>query len=940
MRVRFPPSPHTDIIICMKYLSNLVFLLFVLSTTFFIYFSYKVNTVSAELEAPAGKVEDPDPFPQLKYPCDADGEDPEFHSLRPYQASPCGGAPLARFCSNELVFVETFDLAGEGECQRQFKTGSFLCNPQFHVEPHDLYIELSGSELPILGNTEQVTNSQGGTEEFDDATKLNEYASWYLSGVNARAEYGEPTIDQVVNFSGPLNKLIPSLIAEAERKNTILKTLEEVEFTDDTGTSDDGSASETKEVENQNQIAVCADKSILGLFGNVEAKPCPQGESYHLREWTGDLSFLREVTNTLNNIPNAIIGGALGGIITQGLNSIGAEITFDDAWNKRYPPLPWADETGEPFKNDVEYQKAYAEWQGKSCAIVLGRLICIDNPLVTNEFADLYHYIPLSANVDKKGANYIMGDGPSYTGGAGTKVENGEHSAYSGAPLYFAHTQEVKELSSLLNKTYQPDGFEDLESGYSKDVEVIKKGSKPVQSPLRPTLSPDKQNPTYPGDPYAGMDCSAAQIRVNEGDNLFAGDKGGPYEMWVRDVEYDITEVECDEVYEWTDDCKGSLEQGNLQCGYWISSFKCPAYVELSIKTAVKVPNVDDIFKQTVAGTGSTFRKIFPKVGEGTPVECIADIPTSTDVYYDPTQSESPQGPGSDISFKVRQNPDDGANSQDQLTFPHIGSVYEYFLNGIQTALRPKGYGNPIANGNCKPKEATECSTIWEERLEKSSNGDCGVCTSELGDLAKRILATAGKAYNVPASSIWAAMKHEGGDWDEFRGQFTDENVRKWSTPLECGGEPMPSCDPYDQTSDKAYPPFGFLPYWFYRGSGDGALWTAVQVFEPTRNSIDTVSHCNFLDAAFASAKSLATWSAFARTPTTCYGKDMSDAFRPPSCGGWSDDKIIQSHLGYWIGITPWCPDGTGGESPLVNNVPIPEYASRILSDFSSAKCN
>ena len=860
--------------------------------------------VLADLEVPAGKVEDPDPFPQIKYPCSSPGLDPEFHSLRPYQAASCAGGTFARFCSNELVFIEEFDLAREGECQPRGETGNFTCDPGFHVGEHDLYIELSGSELPILGNTEQVTNSQGGTEEFDDAQKVNEYASWYLSGVNSTAEYGESTEDQIVNFSGPVNKLLPSMIQEAERIKTIVKTVELKETIDETGDE----PITIKDAENHDQIVVCED--------NDKAVPCPQGKELRLSDWgEGNLS-------TLNWLLNIIPGV--------------------EKWNHKFPPLPWQ------FEKQIDYQKAYSEWQGKICAVVpiLG-LVCGDPKIgdvvdiVPNKWADLYQYIPLSSTADATGSNYIMGDGPSYTGGAGTKVENGQHSSYSGAPLYFAHTQEVKELSALLNNTYQPEGFEDVESGYSKDVEVIKKGSKPVQSPLPSTLSPDKQNPTYPGDPYAGMDCSLLNVRVNEGDNLFAGDKGGQYEMWVKDVQYDITEVECHETKEWTDACKGSEERGNLVCGYWIKSFKCPAYVELSIKTGTKSPSLNEIFKQTVAGTGSTFRKIFPKVGERSPVECIADIPTSTDVYYDPTQSEEPTGPHADISFKVRQNPDDGASSQSQLTFPHVGSVYEYFLKGIQTALRPKGYGEPIANGNCKPKEAVDCSTIWEERLEKSSGGDCGICSSELGDLAKRILATAGKAYNVPAANIWAAMKHEGADWDEFRGQFTDENVRKWSTPLECGGEPMPSCDPYDKTTSKAYPPFGFLPYWFYKGEGDGALWTSVSIFEPTRNSIDTVSHCNFLDAAFASAKSLATWSGFARTPGTCYGKDLSSSLRPPTCGsGWTDDKVVQSQVGYWIGITPWCPDGTGGASPLVNNVPVPDYASRVISDFNSAKCN
>lgn len=918
-------------------LKFIVFLfIFSLSVFGVLFFQIRNEEVLADLEVPEGKVEDPDPFPELKYLCDAPGLDPEFQSLRPYQAAYCGGAPLARFCSNELVFIETFDLAGEGDCQKRGKTGKFPCNPNFHVQKHNLYVELSGSELPILGNTEQVTNSQGGTEEYDDAQKLNEYASWYLSGVNTRAEYGEPTNDQVVNFSGPLNKLIPLMIAESERRKTIEKASNVVEFTDDTGTSDDGGSTQEKTVENHNQIVVCADEKILGIFGKVEAKPCPEGQKYRLKDWLEDLSFLRKVGNTLNNVSNGIIGGALGGVLTTGLDAVGVDVSFNDAWNYRFPPLPWDDGTGKPFKSDTDYKKAYAEWQGKSCVVILGRLSCLDNPLVTNKYADLYHYIPLSSTTDKKGANYIMGDGPSYTGGAGTKIENDQHKTYSGAPLYFAHTQEVKELSGLLNKTYQPEGYEDIELGYSKDVEVIKKGSKPAQSPLPSTNSPDKQLPTSPGDPYAGLDCSLAQVRVNEGDNLFAGDKGGPYEMWVTEVEYDITEVECNEVNEPPEPgCMRGPVGNQKPCGPKVS-FNCPAYVEISIKTAVKAPNLNEIFKQTVAGTGSTFRKMFPKIGEGSPIECIADIPTSTDVYYDPTQSEEPQGPKSDISFKVRQNPDDGANTQAQLTFPHVGSVYEYFLKGIQTALRPKGYGEPIANGNCKPKEAVDCSTVWEERLEKSSGGDCGVCTSELGDLAKRILTTAGKAYNVPAANIWAAMKHEGADWDEFSGQFTDENVRKWSTPIECGGEPMPSCDPYDQSSPKTYPPFGFLPYWFYKGEGTSALWTAVSIFEPTRNSIDTVSHCNFLDAAFGTAKLLRQGASNTSTSAgmSCGGYTF-DTTAPATCADWNstvnnygDTKIAQSQVGHM----GQCPE----TSPFG---PVPFTISDVVSWYKEAKC-
>ena len=221
----------------MTNLSKLVFLLFALAlTSFFLILTQ--TTIYAELSPPKGKVEDPDPFPKLKYPCDSPGLEREFHSLRPYQAAPCAGAALAKFCSNDLIFIEEFQMARQGECQPKLETGSFPCDPEYHINEHDLYIELSGSELPILGNTEQVKNSQGGTEEFDDAQKVNEYASWYLSGVNSRAEYGEPTDDQVINFSGPVNKLLPSIIQDAERIKSIYKTIDEESVMDDTSTGE------------------------------------------------------------------------------------------------------------------------------------------------------------------------------------------------------------------------------------------------------------------------------------------------------------------------------------------------------------------------------------------------------------------------------------------------------------------------------------------------------------------------------------------------------------------------------------------------------------------------------------------------------------------------------------------------------------------------------
>jgi hypothetical protein len=891
----------------MRNLSKFVFVVFSLFLATFGYLFYKVNNISAQT-------------PGLHFPCD-DTSDNEFNSLRPYQASPCGPYPKqALFCSNKLVIFESFQL--KSECSGQ-KTGctdcKWTCNLNYQVEPHNLNITLDESELPIMGNTQ---------DEFDDAQKVNEYASWYLSGVNDKRENENATDDQIVNFSGPVKKLLPSMIQDAQ-KIEVIKSTQVVSKSSPSPTSPQEQSDDYSEglPDNHDQLVV---------------------DGKRLSFWLGDLSIIRSVVQS--PLGQGVVGGLLGAtgqLLNQGLQGAGVNIG-SDAWNMCRPPLPWDNgksitgknvTTGEtetkpiPFNSDLEYKKAYNEWLGKTCFnLPFVGLSCFDNPFISNKCADLWHYVPLSNNSDSEGKNYLLtGDGPSYVPSQGTEIEDAQHKGFKNALLYFSHMQEVMGLSGLLNKTYTPEGHESEK--LPETTEKIKKGisTKTNDSLDRSTPEGDKDNDTLGiRDPYSLLDCSAVNVRVNEGDDLFPGDRPSGKELFVEGAEYKITQVECHEINEWTDDCKGSpTDPTNPQvCGYWKRSLDCLAEVGIEFKTGTKTPLADEIFSQTVADSGSTFRKIFPKVEEGAPVECIADIPTTTNVAYsiDNPLHQSPEG--GEQEFKQTIYPADGSNSGTQLTFPHIGSVYEYFLKGIQTALRPKGYGEPLVNGNCKPTEPIECGD-WEEKLEKSSGGDCGICTSELGDLAKRILATAGKAYNVPAANIWAAMKHEGADgYQGTTYDFSDENVRKWSNPVECGGEPMPACD---ESNDLTQPPFGFLSKWFFLDAGgNDTLWSSVQKIDPSRNSKDKVSRCNFLDAAFAAANLLSQVStAPANGIMGCSKWTSFDNSRPGTCSSayWTDAHIVQSQTVY----AGFC----------VNDIANPLYTVEdTVSWFNSAKCN
>lgn len=765
-------------------------------------------------------------FPKIGFPCD-DTNNPEFHSLRPYQGAVCGDADKASFCSNELKFIESFDVVGMGNCKKQGKAGTFDCDPDFKVDSHNLYVELTDSMFPILGNTEQVTNSQGGTEQFDDAQKVNEYVSWYLSGVNNKAEYGENTDKKVVDFSGPVQKLLPKLIQEAERIQTISNVKNTDTYFDE---------EEQKDVVGQplshDQIVVCED--------NNKAVPCPDGEELRLNDWgEGKLS-------TLNTILNIIPGV--------------------DKWNNRFPPLPWQ------FEKQIDYQKAYGEWQGKVCVILpLLGLQCLDPKIgdvidiIPNKWSDLYQYIPLANTTDKSGVQRIVG--VQFQESAGTVISGQfyDGNELKSAPLSFAHTQEVKELSELLNSTYSPQGYES-EKAYETTEKLKSEG-----------LS------------GSGFACTAVNVRTNPGDNLFPGDRAekDTREMIIPGITYNIDSVKCVEKVGTKIKCNDATNSQRCipriegVCCPEGSSLTCNAEVAIVIKTILRAPNLDNIFATTTADSGSTFRKIFPKVEEGAPVSCIADIPGVSSVTYNDDETQDPDK--GTIEFKVTNYPIDGGGSGSELTFPHVGSIYEYFLKGIQTALRPKGYGEPLVNGNCRNN--LKCGELPDLPQAKGACNLAGF-SSRVGDIPQSlqdIVSSASETYKVPPNLILGVLYGEGvfnrSDKNEKFSKYdwTDENVIAWGS---C--EPLPNCS----GPSTSLVSFVSDSNW---NKIAGKVASDLKKLDPNKISPDP---CNLVDVIYAIAWNLHD-SGDGGMDFKCFGLDLKSTI-PNSCA-WNDNQIISA---------------------------------------------
>jgi len=342
----------------------------------------------------------------------------------------------------------------------------------------------------------------------------------------------------------------------------------------------------------------------------------------------------------------------------------------------------------------------------------------------------------------------------------------------------------------------------------------------------------------------------------------------------------------------------------------------------------VKTPMVERIYDTLVSGEQSLLRRFLPKK----PDDVADDKYIKIGKYALPGAGSADYSAVSDPSGADVNNVhvSAGSGGAPALYFPKVGSLYDYILGGgreklnLQCLLRPQG------SCNAKPAAAVTCADL-PLPADISVSETCGLCNSDLGDLALKILTVAGETFNVPAAAIFATMQHEGATRDAFQGEFTDENVCKWSLPISSDGyESMPTCDNENSASQ---PPFGFLENWFYLGDGRDAVWTAVQEIDPSRDARDKVSRCNFMDAAFAAAKMLHINSAMippAVTNATCGSYRLTNNTRSTNCS-WSDSLYVQARVAY----SAYCPE------PGYNDgyAAIPNFLATSVGAFEKYKC-
>lgn len=825
--------------------------------------------------------------------------DNEFHSLRPYQASPCNQnkEQLALFCGNDLfvgddiTVTKTYYLDGGvwvpkyseppnypfdantandcyycGKISSSDMTSVCLTNPDFpncipwNTQCHpstdrcnqceyvdsthsteacsftfqdlnkNISVNLEDAELPFMGYTEpswdnraepdpKVINSINDEETMDHATKMNEYVSWYLNGVNGRAEY--PYLDPTLDCVGESTK----------KPGSCMET--QINFFDD-GKRDCYSDWGIPFIPSFKQYSLLADgKSVctgvdyyccVNKNSLIQTDDTPGSDS--IINYSGPIKKLlpfslqniertQEVDNGYTSDKNdaeirhsqvvgchttllgAIINGFQDGMdFSAPIKCYNNEasifgIPLPSSWaplfvnkvrlseyNENTPPI----EDSEPYlynKFSV-WLESYKEWRGNTCLPITLWVpflnsdftfsLCFDNPFKSNMFGNIFYYIPFSSTEDRLGDVKIKSariGARSYSGNI--RIIYSRITNIKDADLFFPHMEESVELADLLQKTF-------AYKGADRD-DIVNTGF-------------------IPDSPY----CSYQKIRENPGDDLFAGELaatvtytaqvnciffewGGqdgtpvgnlctnliPGGICVSDGSY------CDTYYTNYDcgsdqvcctgavtefpniiDCMGpgtgtECVPSNYSCeavpqdlGNCPQNYKCveslnycprpdvsppltqscTSQVFVGLRLETRTPLASKAWTKLVAGSASVFRKMFTRIGPEENFEGIYDMPASTGVTY--SSSDGTVYAGNPVL--------EASGAVAKLYFPHIGGIKEYFLTGLQALLRPKGMSNQPEF--CEGDECIQGNDLTDSGEDPLASTTVDVCSESCSNSA------------------------------------------------------------------------------------------------------------------------------------------------------------------------------------------------------------
>jgi hypothetical protein len=654
------------------------------------------------------KETDAGPVPPPYIPCGST-DVPEFHSLRPYQASPCRDDfdnEMDNYCANDLVTKETIvvrpgdGIPGSylstpynlnGRCDGDVTKPPYTC--RFEKESSvSIGVDMTDAELPIMGNTQlvpnQVNRGSPQPEQFSYARRVNEYVSWYLNGATYRAdeELMDPdeinlldTSRHIINYSGPIKKLFPR------------------------GDNPPGWAGQWKERQDEqgaanrglrhNQIVIC-------LSGQNQV-PC----------WW---NFERERYE--DNDGNALTAVRL---------------------TESTPESPWL-----PFSSTED----------KLGLVYMGFREDVQPGELNNQFLGAPGHLEYKAEIPA-GIN----EGVQLTDMSFIPARDSDH-------LYFPHMEENVSLTDLLQQMYVPLGISrgaashEPRNTYVTDRCDLKDVRWNTGDDLFGEISAPPEIASNTG--ISGEDMAAVVEYTANFTCTFTERDGVDPDCW--DLCMVTAPCPCDPV----EDPGNCNLMGYLSCeDYCTDPGKCGgnAECEQEVYTATSLytwtPKAEELWERTTAGNMSFVNRILPKIGSGGMFDEIKDLPGVTSARYQSTTSG--------VEIISGEIPSGKSGDRAELFIPHLGGIYEYFLITVQDTLRPYemnskfirggsgvpgGIGTP---GTCSEAPGPYCDadSLAQTGFGSNASNASQICNKESGGYAQALNSSCltGGTYDLSA---------------------------------------------------------------------------------------------------------------------------------------------------------------------------------------------
>ena len=780
---------------------------------------------------------------------------PEFHSLRPYPTSSCINTIFSqvRMCANDFTARQVV-VASRDDATSCTPIDEFTESCNFQVtSTMNIEVAATQSRFPIMGNTELVPNSQSREDELTYPQRVNEYVSWYLNGTTNRAEEEDENI------------LRNQFISDDQR----LERVEEV-------------------------------INFSGPIKKLFPFDIQHGFYYRQGQWwqevlsglrpdqvkDADTSFRGQGFIRHNQI---VVCAARQGIIGRALPIPCYEGRGDEIIARL------TQDPNNPFDIDL------IPWVGD-----------IGGALFLTSLNPIWSFTPMSSTEDLYGRlTYDFAE-------VDTSMDPDSLSFSVNLPgqdavLSFAHIVETVQLANELQKTYTSLDFVTEDDPVQSDARVIY-GDPPLGQYFDQN---DEEN------------CEIVETRTNPGDLLYGViDDGDPDRIFQSPQEEgSITytaEFTCELPIPIPDPtCVLSCQEGqllvpplyppDLDCIEFCEPPPplCYQFIDFTMDVESSTPLAHNIYDKFVAGDYAIFRRMFPRVEEGAPIDFIEDIPAEDRVWYN-AYNTSIEGAGNAGTGPIAGDPDDNrSGARAQLYFPHIGSVHQYFLQDIQRALRPWGIGNtPVGVDQDGNIECTaEVDLLSLPPADPSCTGACNGYTFESPTM-QAIFESAASAYNVPVSVLLGIFFSEGG--------LNSNDDRSESAVLQASG---PNCEVTDCDSNVsgsgARGPWQFIP----------STWNTVSsaVIDAGVSDGREPNICNLLDSTFAAARLLSIGvNGHSGYPTgaggQCFGVAYNRGSKQGSGCAWTDSDVTtaaRQYLGY-------CQEPGHPDSSLSYYVPCP----------------